>query len=315
MVEHRSRGLAAPAGSVDPESRALTPRSTPELGDGRSVTGVWDPPRGPARITGGVLGVLAGEAWRGPRGGWEPPGPVSAALLGVCDYYAGEPVAPDEPYLVGHEGVPGLAWLLPVAVAQDEPVRQQGDVAQLAADGDLPAWELPACMTYVALAARLFAGAKAPDAIKAATRKPAAQAIRDVTVRYGASCRPEEPLCGAVPVCGSDPADCPNGRPVWDEGPLQWGVGAADSLAAGIWALSRPEPLADVIAALTAVCEPWVVAAAGGLLGLRDACSAIPADWHHRFRRHGDGELADIAAALLTSRAAQTADFDQVGAA
>lgn len=210
----------------------------------------WETPWAPARAAGGLLGVVGGEAWRGSRGGFEHDGPVAAATVDVCRAYADDPHG-DVPLeaAVRHEGVPGLAWLLPVALMRADAASRERDVRALATAAGIGSYALPACLAYVELAARLFAARSSGTVVMRSRGWPAI-------------------------ANGSGPKLC--------------GVGADDGLAVGLWALSQPYDLATVISSLVEwrdqPAAPWVAAAAAGLLGVRDGCVAIPAQWHRCLR-------------------------------
>ena len=212
-----------------------------------------EPPRGMARVTGGLLGVAGGEAWRGPPGGFETGGPVTAALLDLCRSYS----SPDEthpPVMVAlqHQGVPATGWLLPVAVARTGSGIVDDTITLATTAGATPD-VLGACLTYVTLAAELLAAHPVHLAIEVATCKPVAVAVDEAT-RQATGNQPTRPrLCG---------------------------IGPIDAVNAGIWALTQTGyRLATLAASLAHWCEPWVAAAAAGLLGIRDGCAAVPAQW------------------------------------
>jgi hypothetical protein len=228
----------------------------------------WEPPHGAARASGGLLGVIGGEAWRGSRGGFEHGGPVSAALVDLCRAYVSEPGdGPPIDVAQRHEGVPGPGWLLPVAFMRPDPAERQRDTRDLAAAAGMGSYALPACVAYVELAAHLFAAEDADQAVRAATGQPA---------------------------LSPSPA------------PRLLGVGAVDGLAAGVWALGRPGNLAAVLPSLVEcgeeVVAPWVAAAAAGLLGVRDGCAAVPAQWHRRLRRRQRDACSRLAEAIVLAR-------------
>jgi hypothetical protein len=64
------------------------------------------------------------------------------------------------------------------------------------------------------------------------------------------------------------------------EQPLETGHHAADALAVALWALARATPFAEVFPPLAATSSRPVVAAASGLVGLRDGLIAIPRAWY-----------------------------------
>jgi hypothetical protein len=130
---------------------------------------------------------------------------------------------------------------------------------------------LNACLTYVTLAAELLAARPVEVAIENATCMPFPIAVNAAT----------------KPADGIEPSR-----------PRLVGVGPIDSVHAGIWALTQPRyQLATLAASLAHWCEPWVAAAAGGLLGLRDGCAAVPAQWYRRVR--ASHECLALAPALL----------------
>jgi hypothetical protein len=230
-----------------------------------------DPPQGKARVTGGLLGVAGGEAWRGAPGGFESGGPVTAALLDLCRAYTAFD-EDDTPVRVAlrHQGVPGVGWLLPVAVVRSG-TRIIDETITLATAAGTPPDVLDACLTYVTLAAELLVARPVEAAVEVATCKPFAMAVDGATRRAG----------------GTEPSR-----------PRLLGIGAVDAVNAGIWALTQTRyQLATLAASLAHWCEPWVAAAAGGLLGLRDGCASVPAQWYRRVR--ASQECLALAPALL----------------
>lgn len=242
----------------------------------------WETPWAPARAAGGLLGIVGGEAWRGSRGGFEHDGPVAAATVDVCRAYAADPGGdPPLAAAVRHEGVPGLAWLLPVALMRASATSREHETRVLAAAAGIGGYAVPACLAYVELAARLFAARSSGTVVMRSSGWPATTA-------------------------GSTPKLC--------------GVGAVDGLAVGMWALSQPYDLATVISSLVEwpdqPAAPWVVAAAAGLLGVRDGCVAIPAQWHRSLRsgqRAACEELAQsVATKISVTAGSRTADVPTV---
>jgi hypothetical protein len=215
-------------------------------------------PWGNARVAGGLLGVAGGEAWRGARGGFEIGGPVTAALLDLGrSYISSGSGLGDPPIEVAyrHRGVPASGWLLPVAIARGGPGLVD-ETHMLATAAGATADVLGASVAYVTLAAELYAGRPVEAAIEAATHKPAKVAIAAAT-------------CELI-----------DGQPA---GPRLCGIGAIDAVAAGVWALTQPgSQLATLSPSLSHWCEPWIAAAAAGLLGIRDGCASVPAQWHRR---------------------------------
>ncbi|HZA78463.1 MAG TPA: hypothetical protein VE623_18940, partial [Acidimicrobiales bacterium] len=66
------------------------------------------------------------------------------------------------------------------------------------------------------------------------------------------------------------------------EQPLETGRQAPDGLTLGLWALTRPARFTTLLGMLAATSSPPVVAAAVGLVGLRDGLDAIPAAWYRQ---------------------------------
>lgn len=230
----------------------------------------WLPPSGPARAAGGLLGVVGGEAWRGPRRRFELGGPVAAALVDVSRAYVSNPEvgAPVE-VARQHEGVPGPGWLLPVAFVRSDAAAREREVSQLAETAGMGSYQVPACVAYVELAANLFATGDA----------------------------------GQGPLTDADHA-------AELGSPRLLGVGAVDGLAAGSWALGQRQNLGAVIPTLVEsrqnLVAPWVAAAAVGLLGVRDGCEALPAQWHRRLPRRQRHACSHLAEALVhVNRTAQ----------
>lgn len=227
----------------------------------------WDAPWMPSRATGGLLGVVGGEAWRGSRGGFEQDGPVAAALVDVCRAYTDTPQG-ESPRVAAarHEGVPGVAWLLPVALIVQDAAEREREVRQLAAAAGVAAYALPACLAYVEVAARLFAATPSGTVVRWAERT-------------AVSARPRPRLCG---------------------------VGTVDGLTAGTWAVAQPDDLTTVLSRLVEWADepvaPWVAAAAAGLLGLRDGCVAIPAQWHRRLQSRQRSACQEMAQALAVGQ-------------
>jgi hypothetical protein len=230
-----------------------------------------DPPQGKARVTGGLLGVAGAEAWRGVPGSFEADGPVTIALLDLCRSYTSFG-GDDSPVNVAarHQGVPGCAWLLPIPVALSGR-RIIDETLELAAAAGATPDVLDAHLTYVTLAAELLAARPVELAIETATCKPFATAVDGATRRAG----------------GTEPSK-----------PRLVGIAAIDAVNAGIWALTQSRYLlATLAASLAHWCEPWVAAAAAGLLGLRDGCASVPAQWYRRVR--AAQECLALAPALL----------------
>jgi hypothetical protein len=230
---------------------------------------VWEPPGGPSRAAGGLLGVAGGEAFAEQAYGdcTFADGPLTRALVELADSYVlrrghGVPVDVAEK----HEGVPTPAWLLAVAVVRSNSRELIADTLELANAAGVPSRALGDCVAYVELAAGLFAGRPAVAAIETATD----DGRRHCTV------------------------------PARQPAPLLCGEGPVDALTAGIWALSQPGGLAEVMPALAAVTTPGVGAAAAGLLGLRDGGASMPAHWQRRLR--SASECLALAPGLVRAR-------------
>jgi hypothetical protein len=272
------RGHTTPLRPLAPVAEAPG-REAPTPGAARSTTArrvpEWQPPGGPSRAAGGLLGVAGGESFAArvagdrtlltatpgtPHPGTadppDPDGPVTLALVELAGSYVlrrghGVPVDVAE----RHEGVATPAWLLAVAVVRSNSRELIADTLELANAAGVPSRSLGDCVAYVELAAGLFAGRPARAAIESATRN-------------GRRHRP------APAARSTHPALC--------------GEGPVDALAASLWALVQPGGVADVMPALAAITTPGVGAAAAGLLGLRDGCASMPATWQRRLRSAPD---------------------------
>jgi hypothetical protein len=202
-----------------------------------------EPPAGHSRAAGGLLGAVAGEAWRaaGPPTRFASTGSVATAMVELARAYVARDGdgAPTD-VAARHDGDPAPAWLLVVAIVRPRSRTLSADALQLARAAGVPGHALSHCVSYVELAAELFAGRPAPAAVEAVTGLRTPRAVSPT-------------LCG-------DPH--------------------LDALTTGIWALAQPGRVAEVLPALAAVVPHDVRAAAGGLLGLRDGSNAIPGDWH-----------------------------------
>ena len=225
----------------------------------------WEPPGGPTRAAGGLLGVAGGETWREGKGNGrvEPDGPVTTALLDLCHSYVarrgdGVPIEVAR----RHEGVAGTAWLLAIAVVRSQACSRIAETLELALAAGVGLHEVADCVTYVELAGHLFAGHPVEVAVEAATGRPA-------TTSLGAS--PD--LCGES---------------------------VADSLVAGLWSLGACRGVADVVEHLAGVAPPGVTAAAAGLVGLRDGGGGVPAHWQRRL--HCSAACLALAPGLVRAR-------------
>lgn len=247
---------------------AVEPRVARAMSTVTHTSSAWQAPGAPSRAAGGLLGVAGGETFAeqahgdrtfiaplpGDRRG--PDGPVTRALVELADSYVlrrghGVPVDVAE----RHEGVATPAWLLAVAVVRSNSRELIADTLELANAAGVPSRSLGDCVAYVELAAGLFAG------------RPASAAIDQATWNGRRHCGPPAGTGPKPSLCG--------------EGPV-------DALSASIWALGQPGGLADVMPMLAAVATPAVGAAAVGVLGLRDGCASMPANWHRRLRSAPD---------------------------
>jgi hypothetical protein len=203
------------------------------------VTSDWEPPAGHVRAAGGLLAAVAGEAWRAD--GFGPRGPVAAALVEVAQGYVSPSTdgAPTDA-AARQEDLPAPAWLLPVAIVRPFSSQLAADALQLARASGVAGHALSPCVAYVELAAELFAGRAADEAVEAITGEP-------------------------IPRRSSAPALC--------------GDPHLDALTAGIWALAQTRNVAELIPALAPITLPPVRAAAVALVGLRDGSNAVPGDW------------------------------------
>jgi hypothetical protein len=156
-------------------------------------------------------------------------------MLDLARCYVAGPAHPQlDPVAERHNGVPGVAWLLPVAIARPEPRDLAAHALELAARTGTSTDELACALDYVELAALVFSG------------RPLQLAL----VHLGLP----------SPPAGSPP---------------ETGCQSADGLAIGIWALAQGRPLGELLPELAATASPPAVAAAGGLVGLRDGFGPV----------------------------------------
>jgi hypothetical protein len=201
-----------------------------------------DPPAGLARAAGGLLGAAAGEALarRTPPGTIEA-GPVTNAVVDLAHAYVARGGQGTPLDLAAElDGVPAPAWLLAVAVVRPYSSALTADALRLANAAGVPGHALSHCVSYVELAAGLFGGRTAAEAIDAATDAPTRRVSSVLT------------LCGEPHL---------------------------DALTAGVWALTQPDPVDDMVEELARLTPPPVCAAAAALLGLRDGADVLPAAW------------------------------------
>lgn len=134
-----------------------------------------------------------------------------------------------------------------------------------------PAWLLPLALTQsepsglAADAAELAARATVPT-----------DEIHDCVayVELAAHIVAEQPVAAAITRIA--------GLAVPAEQPLETGRQAPDGLTLGLWALTQPASFTKLLGMLAATSSPPVVAAAAGLVGLRDGLDAIPAAWYRQ---------------------------------
>jgi hypothetical protein len=167
-----------------------------------------------------------------------------------------------------HDGVAGPGWLLAVAVVRTDERERTADTLELALAGGVALHALGDCVTYVEMAARLFAGQSVEKVVEAATGRPA-------------------------PTPPAEPPDL-------------CGESIADAVTAGVWAVGQTGGVADVVHALADVAPPGVGAAAAGLVGLRDGGGAVPAHWHRRL--HCSAACMALAPGLVRARCRSDAE-------
>jgi len=226
-------------------------------------------PQGPARVLGALVGVVAAEASTllgepKPVGG--ETAPVAAAMLDVAEMYAasdGRQVPVD--VAARHDGVPGLAWLLPVALVRPDIQRLASDTLELAAAAGVPVHALGACVIFAELSACLLAGWSVPEAVAVTT---------GIGPRYASS----SPALAGEPV--------------------------TDGLVAALWAIDQQRRPDELLASLAEMATPSVQAAAGGVLGIRDGADQLPASWHARGAETA-AKCRELAPRLLRARASK----------
>lgn len=223
-----------------------------------------------AGVLGGLLGLLAGETSR-RSGGWrligEPP-PVGAAAVDLAHGYVasrGETV----PVAVArrHRGVPGVGWLLPVAIVRAGTPCLVSDTLTLADAADVPSNATESCLAYVELASRSLAGIAAHEIGRGLASYP--DAVGEA----------EPPLSGDV---------------------------AVDGVVASLWALAEAVPLTDALVLLRHTVPQEVIAAVGGVLGLHYGADAMPRRWRQRLPRAAES-VALAPALMRTRASSSTA--------
>ncbi len=230
------------------------------------MEGAVAPPYGPARVLGGLLGVVAAETSTllGERQAVGETAPIVTAMLDVAEGYAasnGGEVPLD--VAARHDGVPGLAWLLPVALVRPDIQRLASDTLELAAAAGVPVHALGACVTFAELSACLLAGWSVPEAVA-------------VTTGVGPSHGSSRPALAGEPV--------------------------TDGLVAALWAISQQRRPDKLLASLAGVATPSVQAAAGGVLGIRAGADRLPLSWQARWP-DATARCRGLAPRLLRARA------------
>jgi hypothetical protein len=205
------------------------------------------------RCAGGMLGVLVAETW--PIGSTQalgPGGPIANAMVDLAR---------------------SLTW----ASTRDA----VGEVADRHDGIAGPAWLLPLALT------QSESTELAADAVELASRAHVPTDEVHACVAYvelAAQMVAEQPVPAAIAKVA--------GIAVPDDQPLETGRQTADGLTLGLWALTQQAPFGELLGKLAATSSPPVVAAAAGMVGLRDSFNAIPAAWYRRL------DLADACLAL-----------------
>lgn len=227
-------------------------------------------PQRHARVLGGLLGLLAGEGSR-RSGDWhlfgEAP-PVGAAAVDLAHGYIATR-GRNAPLAVAarHRGVPGVGWLLPVAMVRADRPPMVSDTLALADAAGFPGNALDGCVAFVELASRILAGMAVDEAVHGVV---------------------PDPVAGDQPV------------------PRLSGNAVMDGLVATAWALTRSLPLTDIVVLLRHTAPQEVIAAVGGVLGLRYGADAMPRRWRQRLPRAA--ECVALAPALVRRRAVSAAE-------
>lgn len=213
------------------------------------------------RAASGILGVIQGEVWGERTNRRSSRSSIAAALLDVAHgYIAHRGEDPPLDAARRHDGAPGPAWLLCVAIVHDDIRRLASDTLELAAAAEVPQIALGDCANYVFLAAALFTGYDVDRAIEAATS-------------------------AAAPSPGTLPSLC--------------GETNTDALTASVWALTQTTLEVETLDSLTTRTTPGVMAAVGGVLGLRRGTALPRKEW---FRRRHMARYAALVPGLLRVR-------------
>lgn len=238
-------------------------------------TGAWEPPAGPGRVTGGLLGVLGAEGSTLARGArLMGAGPVGQALVDLANgFVASRGELPVE-VARRHAGVDSPAWLLAVAVARPGVEDRLSDAVGLAAAAGFDEAAQAAAAAYVDVAGCLLASD--PETVR--------QKVADTQRVVRELGLPE----GLVPASSSSVLS-PVGQPV------------GDALAVSLWALGQRDQLGQLVDVLADRVPAGVLAAVGGLVGLRDGADCLPGGWLPKLP--GAGDVKAVVPALLRVRA------------
>ncbi|HEY8543432.1 MAG TPA: hypothetical protein VIL36_00225 [Acidimicrobiales bacterium] len=302
----RPAWAAGGAGSAGGPTRSTSGRRAPE----------WQPPVGPSRAAGGLLGVAGGESFTARA--TDDPSLVTASpgagpgtdVLGHLD----TPDRPARPHPAGPRATSGPRPAGAGAavgaghgpgVGAPEPdgpvtralvelaatyVRRRGhgvpvDVAERHEGVATPAWLLAVAVVrsnsreLIADTLELASAAGVPS-------RSLGDCVAYVELAAGLFAgRPAEAAIRAATRDGRRPRPAPVAS---SPHPPLCGEGTVDALTASLWALVQPGGITDVLPALAAITTPGVGAAVAGLLGLRDGCASMPATWQRRLRSAPD---------------------------
>jgi hypothetical protein len=205
------------------------------------------------RCAGGMLGVLVADTW--PIGSTQGSGPDAPIAVAMVD----------------------LARSLTAPTARDP----LGEVAARHDGIAGSAWLLPLSL------ADHEPSELTADPVGQATRNLVRPDKVDACVAYvklAAQLAANHPVPAAIAHVA--------GLTVPTDQPLETGNPAPDGLTLGLWALAQQAQFGELLGKLAATSSRPVIAAAAGLLGLRDGLEAIPTTWY----RHLD--LTDACLAL-----------------
>jgi hypothetical protein len=213
------------------------------------LAGWGDPPGSPGRIAGALLGVLGGEeaGLAGPALG---PGPVGQAMLDLANGFVAS--RGDLPLDVANSlaGLDSPAWLLSLAITRPNPTQRLEDTQAVAAAAGFDDVSQEAAGAYVDLASNLLHA----DSVEADELADAGRgALRDAGL-WG--------ILDGVP--DNEEPWSPLGRPI------------LDALAIALLTLGHDGPARHLVGSLKGRVSPGVLAAVGGLLGIRDGAQLTP---------------------------------------